>query len=314
MKKLIVIITAVILMMPVFGQELFQTMVDKYSDKEGFSAVQLTKDMFDIYLKKKNIDEKDPVYAVVDKLNNILVITQTKVDEKENSLKPIQTEILEYYKKNGLSLFKTEKNGDNDLKIFVKKENEKVSSLGLVNLTELTLTLIEINGSIDMASIASLSRAFNIRGLEALRRIDESSNYYGNSTSNSVFVVGSDNKIYSYSYDFPELRIPSLSAEKRKELEMNSKKELEKLKANQAEWFQYEDGMKKKIELNKKYNRVPIIVSGDMDNAEYFINGKKVDKDEFRKLQPDQIERVEATNTDDKDGKTKCVVKITLKK
>jgi len=178
MKKLFLILVAAVLMIPVSGQELFKTLVDKYADKDGFSAVQLSKDMFDLYLKKKNIDAKDPVYAVVGNLENILVITQVKGNEKEDGLKNIQAEIIDFYKKKGLTLFKTEKKTGNDLKIYIQKDSRGVSSLGLVNLSELSLTLIEINGIIDLTSIASLNKAFNIRGLDALRKIDDSGNYF----------------------------------------------------------------------------------------------------------------------------------------
>ncbi|HBL74113.1 MAG: hypothetical protein A2W90_22595 [Bacteroidetes bacterium GWF2_42_66] len=299
MKTLILILFTAILVVPASGQELFKTLVEKYSNKDGFSAVQLSKDMFDLYLKKKSIDEKDPVYTVVDNLENILVITQVKSDEKDDGLKSIQTEIIDYYNKKGMSLFKTEKKTGNDLKVYIEKGANGVSSLGLVNLSDLSLTLIEINGVIDLTSIASLNKAFNIRGLDALRRIDDSGNY----------LVSPD---FS-SFQVPDIRF-ELSEERRREMEGNVKKLQEEMKIHQKEIQIHQKEMSEDQKaMFSKYNRFPIFLSGDAESTIYFINGEKADKEDIRILDPNQIEKIEVVK-EKKDDKKVGIIKITTKK
>lgn len=299
MKNLVLIIVATVLMLPVSGQELFKTLVDKYSEKDGFSAVQLSKDMFDLYLKKKNIDAKDPVYEVVDNLENILVITQIKGNEKEDGLKIIQGEIIDFYKKKGLTLFKTEKKNGNDLKIYIQKGPKGVSSLGLVNLSDLSLTLIEINGIIDLTSIASLNKAFNIRGLDALRKIDDSGNYFVSPDFSSFYI--------------PDIRF-ELSEERRKEIEESVKKAQAEMKVRQKEMeFHQQEMRENEKEFAGKYNRFPIFLGGNSDSTLYYIDGKKVDKVTIKTLEPDRIEKVEVVK-ETKDNKRVGVIKITTKK
>ena len=298
MRKLVLIILAVILVTPLFGQELFKTLVDKYSNKNGFSAVQLSKDMFDLYLKKKNIDEKDPVYAVIDNLKNILVITQMKGEEKDEGLKTIQTEILDYYNKKGFTLFKTEKKAGNDLKVYIEKNKEGVSAIGLVNLSDLSLTLIEINGVIDLTSIASLNKAFNIRGLEALNKIDD--------PGNGIAVTGFS------SFQVPNIRF-ELSEEQRKEMEETVKKAQEELKVL-LNGVQIQRMIEQQKITSDKYKRFPILLSGDSENTEYYINGKKADKDDIRNLDPKSIEGITVTKEGINDEPKPGVIKITTKK
>jgi len=300
MKKLVLIILGTVLTMQIYGQELFNSLVDKYSGQDGFSAVQLSKDMFDLYLKKKNISEKDPVFQVVDNLKNIWVITQIKGTEgKNNLLKNMQTEILDYYKKKGLSLFKTENKSGNDLKIYIEKNDKGISLLGLVNLSDLSLTMIEINGVIDLASIASLNKAFNIRGLDALRKIDDSNNYFVTPDLST--------------FQIPDIRF-ELSEERRKEIEESVKKAQEEIKHHQKE-IQFQQQAKTENEKNfmERYNRFPIIIKGNDNVADYYLNGVKVDKEKIMYLDPDSIEKIEVVNKDKNGGKT-GMLKITTKK
>ncbi len=299
MKRLILMLIIAIFTLPAIGQELFNILVDKYSNKDGFSAVQLSKDMFDLYLKKKNIDEKDPVYNVVSNLENILVITQVKDPEKKDELKNIQTEILDYYKKEGMTLFKTEKKNNNDLKIYIEKDEDGVSSLGLVNLSDFSLTLIEINGLIDLTSIASLNKAFNIRGLEALRKIDDSGNYF-------------------VSPDFSTFQIPDirfeLSEERRKEIEESVKKAQEEVKARQWDMqLREKDLSKEQKALFEKYKRFPILLKGNDNMVEYYLDSVRVDREKIIDLDPDLIEKIEVINKD-KDGEKAGILRITTKK
>lgn len=323
MKKLIVLIVAIVAIMPVNGQELFEKLVEQYSDREGFSAVQLTSDMFDLYLKKKNIDEEDPVYDVIDNLENILVITQSnltsgsrtflkdgniilkgeedvEVDE-DSSLKDIHSEILDYYKEAGLFLFKTEKKIGNDLKIYIDRDEDGVSSLGLVNLTDFALTLIEINGTIDLSSIANLSSAFNIRGLETLRKIDDSGNYFlAPDLSN---------------FDVPDIRGFGISKERQMELEESLKRAEEEMKLNRGRRIDEERSSRlKEKEFFEQYKREPIFLNRYDKNTEYYLNGKKVSKEELKGISSSDIVKTVVEKVE-KDGEvTKSIVKITTKK
>ena len=112
-------------------QDLFGQLTEKYADRDGFSASRITADMFDLYIKKRNIDEQSPVFDALKSLNNILVASQTGVfrggistagETKTDDLTAeIHQTILDFYKKNNFTLFKTEKQMGEDVKVFLKK-------------------------------------------------------------------------------------------------------------------------------------------------------------------------------------------------
>ena len=60
--------------------DLFSQLTEKYADKDGFSASQLTSDMFDLYIKKKKVDEPSPVFEALKNLDNIMVVSQSNIN------------------------------------------------------------------------------------------------------------------------------------------------------------------------------------------------------------------------------------------
>lgn len=301
MKTIAIYIVAMMLVFPAGAQTFFDEMVKKYVDVEGFSAVQLTNDMFGLYLKKKDIKPDDPVYKVLNDLDNMMVITQTFTGGDSTSQEKLKTEIRNHYQKNGYSLFKTEKKANSDLKIYIsKKADEGVKSMGLLSSNSFSVNLIEMNGKIDLGKVATLSNALNIRGLEQLRAFDNSS--------------APNNFNFNYQFDVPDFRSFELSEERQKEIEEHMKKAQKVMESHQFKMLenQKELGERQK-EIFEKYQRYPIFFSGTGDkDAEYYLNGKKVDFDEVKKVMPDDIHSIEVIK---KDGskQQKSQIKIQLK-
>ena len=77
-------VLVVVLTLPALAQRdsgLFGELTDKYADKEGFSASQISSEMFDLYLKKRDIDEESPVFEALKKLDYILVVSQSRIEQ-----------------------------------------------------------------------------------------------------------------------------------------------------------------------------------------------------------------------------------------
>jgi hypothetical protein len=311
MKRLILLIITTIFVVPVFSQDMFQQLTGKYADKDGFSATLITNDMFDLYLRKKNIEKDSPVYETLKKLDNILVASQSKYGEKaEVDVSGIHSEILDHYKKGNYTLFKTEKRMGEDVKVYLKKTNDKVSSLALVTASSSSVNLVEMNGDIDLASIGDLSKTLNIRGLENLYKINGALSYqvYGGTFTAPDFYWKDFN-----SEDF-------FSQEKLKELQEKIK-EQSTLTEEQQKLIQKkaEEMAKHQTELSEKYRqmaeqygRQPIFLNSPGDSTTvYYIDGKKVKAAEVKKLDKDKIQTVEINK---KDGNDRNEIRITTKK
>jgi hypothetical protein len=302
MKTIAIYLVAMVLVLPAGAQTFFDELVKKYVDVEGFSAVQLTNDMFGLYLKKKDIKPDDPVYKVLNDLDNMMVITQTFTSSDSTSKEKLKTEIRNHYQGDGYSLFKTEKNANSDLKIYIsKKADEGIKSMGLISSNSFSVNLIEMNGKIDLSKVATLNNALNIRGLEQLRTFD-------NSTAPNNFN-------FNYQFDMPDFKGFEMSEERQKEIEEHVKKAQKAMESHQFNMLENEKVLgERQKEIFEKYQRHPIFFSapGDKD-AEYYVNGNKVDFDEVKQITSDDIESIEIIKKDDS-KKQKTEIKIQLKK
>ncbi len=193
MKQIILFLLVTVLLVPATAQQttnLFDELTSKYADQEGFSASMLTRDMFDLYIKKKNLDESSPVFDALKKLDYITVISQSKFfteallagDTKENTddKNVLHETILDHYRKNGFTLLKTEKRMGEDVKVYLMKNQEKIVSLALITNSSSSTNLVELRGDIDLKTVAELSKAMNLKGLENLYKLENNNSWaYG---------------------------------------------------------------------------------------------------------------------------------------
>ncbi|WP_372932744.1 DUF4252 domain-containing protein [Mariniphaga sediminis] len=309
MKRIIFILLIAVIAVAGRAQTgLFEELTEKFSDKDGFSASQISSDMFDLYLKKKNIDETSPVHKALKNLDNILVLSQshlpmvtgTKKGEKENDdTKMVHKTILDYYKKNGFSLFKTEKQMGEDVKVFLKKNQDKIESLALVTNSSVSTNLVELRGDIDLSTVSELSRELNLRGLENLYKINNGgTSYYGNMLHSGL----SPERIEEMAERQRELveRQRLMTEEQRRRIEEQAQKMTEK-QMQMAERYR---------EMAEKYRRQPIFLNYPGDSTVYILNGKKTDTDAVKEiLHTDKIERIEVTKSDKENGYTTIEIK-----
>lgn len=325
MKQIILMTLVVIMTMPVLAQQsqtLFSQLTEKYADKDGFSASMLTSDLFDLYLKKKNLDEDSPAYNALKKLDDIIVVSQSgytgpvlvgesfdqqKFDEKnEKQIKErdvLYNEILDYYKSQNFTLFKTEKQIGEDIKVFLKKDQDKIKSLALVTNSSLSTNLVELDGDIDLTGIAELNKALNLKGLENLYKIDNSNSYLRGYSLSTGTVKGYQNaeEIMARQREQFE-RQRNLSDEQRAVIEEKAREAAEK-QLQMAEKYR---------QLAETYGRQPIFLSAPGDtNTVYYLNGKKVKAKDIKELDKEKIESVEVKKAEKDDDKT--VVRIKTK-
>lgn len=313
MKNLILILLlfgAVVSVKAQDSQAFFDQMTQKYADKDGFSASMLTRDMFDLYLKKKDLDASSEVAAALKNLDNILVLSQSgysfpfvsgqnsdaedfkaKQENKKDEREALHKEILEHYKQRNYSLLKTEKRMGEDIKVYLKKNNGKISSLALVTHSNAATNLIELDGDIDLSNVASLNKAMNLRGLENLYKLDNKSPFYG-----AYLPYADEQRFEEMAARAKEMaeRQAVLSEEQilkiEKQAELQAKKQME-----MADRFR---------EMQEKYGRQPIFLNYPGDSTIYYLNGKKATADEIKELDKQSIKSVEVNKPEKEGGKT----------
>ena len=301
-------------------QSIFKQLTDLYADKDGFSASQISNDMFDLYLKKRNIEKESPVSEALEKLDNIIVVSQSKIsrgaalvrggyitpetaNEKENKEdNELHQLVLDHYKSNNYTMLKTEKRMGEDVKVYLKKNGESVESLALVTNSSVSTNLVELQCDIDLQAVAQLGETLNLRGLENLYKIDNSSSgisrAYGIRNSGEFFTQERINEMIARQKELAE-KNNQLTEEQRAKIEERAR-EMELKQKEMAEKYR---------QLAETYGRQPIFLSAPGDtNTVYYLNGKKVKAKEIKELDKSTIKTIEVKG-DEKNGKTKITIR-----
>lgn len=323
MKKIILIVLVLGISFPTLAQQsqqFFEELTEKYADNDGFSASMLSSDMFDLYLRKKNVDELSDVATALKNLDNILVVSQSKYgfpgsrnildDNKtpkkdKSELEFIHDEILSHYKSaEGFSLLKTEKRMGEDVKVYIQKSNGAVSALALVTNSSSSTNLVELTGDIDLSTVASLSKAINLSGLENLYKIDNSNSYFGRYPAMEFNRQMSDERIAEM-----EVRAREM-AEKHAQL---SEEQIQKIEQQAQLQAQKQMEMAEKYrQMAEQYGRQPVFLSTPGDtNTVFYIDGERVKSNKVKELLKNTEVKEISKSQDKDDGKT--VIKIKTK-
>jgi hypothetical protein len=286
-------------------KNLFQELTETYASKDGFSASMLSSDMFDLYLKKRNLDETSPVSEALKKLDFIMVVSQsnlmakiapTTAESKENE-NPLHKRMLDYYQKNNYTLFKTKNRMGEDVKVYLKKNQDKIESLALITSSSASTNLVELKGDIDLKTVADLNSALNMRGLENLNKLNGSS-AYGFYPGTGYSPEKIEEMVARQREQFEKQR--NLTEEQRMVIEERARAQAEK-QMQMAEKYR---------EMAEKYQREPIFLNYPGDtNSVYFINGKKAKAKEIKELDKEQIESIEITKPKKTNDKTTIKIK-----
>jgi hypothetical protein len=308
MKTIVTVCFVFFLSLSLAGQDLFTSLTEKYASKEGFSATNLTRDMFDLYLRKKQVEPNSPVSETLRKLNNILVVSQSIIpggkteDKPADVVQEIHNTILSHYKSQSFTLLKTENRMGEDLKVYLKKNGEKVTALSLITASPTRVTLVELTGDIDLTSVSELNKTLNIKGLENLNKINGQSDFtlYEKFNGDFYFKFNDDQHLKLLDEQMKALK-------DQKFIEFESKA---------REFSQQQKELAEKArEMAEKYQRHPIFLSAPGDtNMIYIVDGKKVNAKEIKNLQPDQIKSIQIIKQDKEKPGKKGEIRITTGK
>ncbi|WP_340113313.1 DUF4252 domain-containing protein [Maribellus mangrovi] len=314
MRQLILMVLLIGISITVQSQNVegfFKQLTTNYADQDGFSASMLSSDMFDLYMKKKDLDKDSEVAAALKNLDNILVVSQSKfgnayaafneqagagVKTSKPDLGKLHIDILAHYNTGDYTLLKTEKRMGEDVKVYLKKRNGEINSLALVTNSNTATSLVELDGKIDLANVASLSKAMNLRGLENLYKIDNKSPYG------------------AYEPYIDEERIEQMAVQARVMAERQaalSDKQMQEIQEQAEMQAQKQMEMAEKYrEMAEKYGRQPIFLNYPGDSTEYYLNGKKVDAEKIKELEKETIQTIDVKK-DEKNSEITIVRIIT---
>lgn len=147
---------------------------DKYSGKDGYTTVYITKYMFNMFKKTEKSDEPDEFNEVLGKLNSIKILA---VDNPEIVTPRINfyDEIMNELPRERYNELMVVREKDSDVVFLAREEQGVIVELLLIagGSDVSDNVLISIQGEINLENISKLAKGLNIEGMEELEKIDE---------------------------------------------------------------------------------------------------------------------------------------------
>ncbi|MCD6347950.1 MAG: DUF4252 domain-containing protein [Bacteroidales bacterium] len=170
MKKIILLIGLIGFAASAWTQnKVVDDLMEKYSGKEGFTSVVITKHMFSLFSNVETTEDDDYM-NMIKNLNNIRILSAPGSTETGiNFFK----EVMDKLPSKKYEELMVIKDNHQDVKFLIREEKDQVVELLMLVGGEDENVLISITGIIDMKTIAKLSKSMNIEGMENLDKIEK---------------------------------------------------------------------------------------------------------------------------------------------
>jgi hypothetical protein len=148
---------------------------DKYSGKDGFTTVSISKDLFGMFANM-NADDPDSkeVKAMMEQLDGIKILMYETKDSTNTTagLASFKSEVSKL-QTSGYSELMVVKQPNEEVKFLAMKKGDKIGELLLVINGDKEAGFISITGTIDMNTIGKLSKTMNFEGTDKLEKLNE---------------------------------------------------------------------------------------------------------------------------------------------
>ncbi|MBL6950904.1 MAG: DUF4252 domain-containing protein [Bacteroidales bacterium] len=150
----------------------------KYAGKEGFTSVNITKELFEMIMKMeidgKGTEKVKEVQEMMEQLTGLRVLTYEN-DENPEKVKSLYKEFNALFPASDYTeLMSVQENGSNIRFLTKQEDNGKI--LEMVMLAEEDdheVTLLSLVGHIDMSTISKLSGTMKIHGMDKLEKVNK---------------------------------------------------------------------------------------------------------------------------------------------
>lgn len=167
MRKVAIILLAILPMLGMAQESQLNALFNKYSGQDGYTSVYITSYMFELFSK---IAEDDVDFENITKgLDAIKILTVSNSSLAEDFYKEIDKALPPSIYKD----FMIVKDGGQEITFKVRDEGGKITEFVLIVKDEDEPVLLFLQGDIDLAKVAKMSKSMDIKGLEHLEKIDD---------------------------------------------------------------------------------------------------------------------------------------------
>jgi hypothetical protein len=178
MKKLICSLTVfvlIILATTVQGQTPLDKVYDKYAGEDGFTAVNISKDMFQLFQSigddKSDADAKE-MKKMISQLNGLKVLSCNADSVKPGKAIAFYSEVAVLYPTSIYKELMTINDGGDNIRFLTKQDGAgKIVEMVMLMRGKHEAMAMSLTGTIDLSTISKLSKTMNIHGMEKLQKV-----------------------------------------------------------------------------------------------------------------------------------------------
>ena len=179
MKKFInqiVVVTLLILSAGAFAQSPIDKVYEKYAGKDGFTSVNISKEMFQMF-SQMNANKDTSAQAMkkmMDQLSGLKVLTFNADSLNPGKAAAVYSEFASLFPASIYKELMTVNDDGENIRFLTKQEkNGKVGEMVMLMKGKKECVILSLTGNIDLSTISSLSKGINIHGMENLRKVKE---------------------------------------------------------------------------------------------------------------------------------------------
>jgi hypothetical protein len=184
MKKMIfslLMVAFVAISMNLNAQSPIDKVFDKYASQDGFTTVNITKELFQMMMQMAQGEVKDTNMAemkkMMEQLTGLKVLTYAFDSTKIVKAVAIYNEFAGVFPPNTYKELMTLNEGRQNIKFMTKQDNAgKISEMVMLMKDKDEVAVMSLTGNIDLTTISKLSKGMNIKGMEGLHKMGK---YHG---------------------------------------------------------------------------------------------------------------------------------------
>lgn len=159
-----------------FAQSALDKVYDKYAAQDGFTSVNISKEMFQMLMQMGQGEMKDSnmveVKKMMEQLTGLRVLTYSFDSSKIVRAVSIYNEFAGAFPASSYKELMTISEGRQNIRFLTKQDaSGKISEMVMLMKDKTEVAVLSLTGNIDLSTVSKLSKGMNIKGLEGLKKM-----------------------------------------------------------------------------------------------------------------------------------------------
>ena len=149
---------------------------DKYAGQDGFTTVNISKEMFQMLMQMGKGDGKDTSITemknMMEQLTGLKVLTFNFDSTKMVRAVSIYNEFAAVFPSGTYKELMTINEGRQNIRFMTKQDaGGKINEMVMLMKDKTEVAVLSLTGNIDLSTVSKLSKGMNIHGMEGLRKL-----------------------------------------------------------------------------------------------------------------------------------------------